>query len=54
MTYEDKTLICKDCGKDFVFGANDQEFFASKQFSDPVRCRDCRAKKKAAQPRNNY
>ena len=23
--YEDKTLVCKDCGKEFVFTAGEQE-----------------------------
>ena len=30
--YEDKTLICKECGKEFVFTAGEQEFYASKGF----------------------
>lgn len=28
--YEDKTLICKECGKEFVFTAGEQEFYAEK------------------------
>ena len=28
--YEDKIIICKECGKEFVFCAGEQEFFASK------------------------
>ena len=28
--YEDKTLICKDCGNEFVFSAGEQEFYADK------------------------
>lgn len=47
MMYTDQTLICKDCGKNFVFTARDQEFFAQKGFTNaPTRCRDCRLKKK--------
>ena len=30
--YEDKTLICKDCHKEFVFTAGEQEFYAEKGF----------------------
>ena len=26
--YEDKTLVCKECGKEFVFTAGEQEFYA--------------------------
>ena len=47
--YEDKTLICKDCGKEFIFTAGEQEFYAEKGFeNEPVRCKECRAAKKAA------
>lgn len=46
--YQDQTLICKDCGKSFVWTASEQEFFASKGFSAPVRCQECRARIKAA------
>ena len=40
--YQDKTLVCKDCGAEFVFTAGEQEFYASKGFSEPVRCKNCR------------
>ena len=47
--YEDKTLVCKDCGQEFVFSAGEQEFYAEKGFEhEPQRCRDCRAKFKAS------
>ncbi len=47
--YEDKTLVCKDCGKEFVFTAGEQEFYAERGFeNEPVRCKECRAAKKAA------
>ncbi len=50
--YQDITLKCKDCGKDFVFTAGEQEFYAEKGFQNqPQRCRDCRnAKKNASKP----
>lgn len=45
--FNDKTIICRDCGKEFVFTAGEQEFYAEKGFdSEPVRCRDCRFKNK--------
>lgn len=47
MSYEEKTLICSDCGAEFVFSAEDQEFYASKGYSEPKRCPQCRAAKKA-------
>ena len=30
--YEDKTLVCKECGNEFVFTAGEQEFYAEKGF----------------------
>lgn len=45
--YEDKTLICKECGQEFVFTAGEQEFYAEKGFENvPQRCRDCRNARK--------
>ena len=46
--YEDKTLVCKDCGKEFVFTAGEQEFYETKGFSEPIRCKECRDARKAA------
>lgn len=47
--YEDKTLVCKDCGSEFVFTAGEQEFYAEKGFeNEPTRCKDCRAARKAS------
>ncbi|TET75544.1 MAG: hypothetical protein E3J42_03280, partial [Dehalococcoidia bacterium] len=47
MAYVDKTLQCVDCGASFTFGATEQEFFATKGFTnEPKRCPDCRAARK--------
>ena len=47
--YQDKTLVCKDCGKEFVFTAGEQEFYASKGFeNEPQRCKECRTARKNA------
>lgn len=46
MAYVDETLTCKDCGKEFIFSAGEQEFYAEKGFENkPARCRDCRGKR---------
>ena len=46
--YEDKTLICKDCGEEFVFTAGEQEFYAEKGFeNEPQRCKACRQARKS-------
>ncbi|MBE6590472.1 MAG: zinc-binding protein [Ruminococcaceae bacterium] len=47
--YQDKTLVCKECGEEFIFTAGEQEFFAEKGFqNDPQRCKACRDAKKRA------
>ncbi len=47
--YQDKTIICKDCGNEFIFTAGEQEFYAEKGFeNEPIRCKDCRMAKKAS------
>ena len=32
--YEDKTLVCKECGNEFVFTAGEQEFYAERGFQN--------------------
>lgn len=44
----DKTLTCRDCGTQFVFTEGEQDFYSQRGYTDPVRCPDCRASKKAA------
>ena len=44
----DKTLVCRDCGNSFTFTEGEQEFYSSRGYSEPQRCPDCRAAKKAA------
>ena len=45
--YEDKTLVCKECGNEFVFTAGEQEFYAEKGFvNEPQRCKACRDARK--------
>lgn len=43
----DSTLTCRDCGQAFVFTAGEQDFYASRGFSEPGRCPDCRAARKS-------
>ena len=47
--YEDKTLVCKECGNEFIFTAGEQEFYAEKGFvNEPQRCKACRDARKSA------
>ena len=46
---EDETLVCKECGNEFVFTASEQAFYQEKGFlNKPTCCKDCRNAKKAA------
>jgi len=47
MSYEDKNLTCVECGQTFVYTADDQEFHASKGYTEPKRCPSCRAARRA-------
>ena len=48
--YEDKTLVCKECGNEFVFTAGEQEFYAERGFAnEPQRCKACRDARKQKQ-----
>lgn len=52
--FNDKTLTCKDCGRDFEFTASEQEFYAEKGFTnEPGRCPECRSARKAQTRSNN-
>src|SRR5205823_11951909 len=43
----DSTLTCRDCGQPFTFTSGEQDFYASRGFSEPSRCPDCRAARKS-------
>ncbi len=42
----DKTLTCVDCGNEFNFSVEEQQFFNQLGFQEPERCNDCRDKRK--------
>jgi CxxC-x17-CxxC domain-containing protein len=49
LSYTDKPMVCRDCGRPFSFTAGEQEFFASRGFTnEPSRCPECRADRKSA------
>ena len=43
----DTTLTCRDCSQAFTFTSGEQDFYASRGFSEPSRCADCRAARKS-------
>jgi CxxC-x17-CxxC domain-containing protein len=51
--YADKALRCVSCESDFTFTAREQEFHASKGFTnEPRRCLGCRQARRAAAPQS--
>ncbi len=55
MALSDRTLVCVDCGAEFIFSVGEQEFFASRGFvNDPKRCQSCRSGRRAEQRAGGY
>ena len=56
VVYQDETLVCKECGNEFVFTVGEQKFYAEKGFTNkPKTCKACRdAKKNAGKPERQY
>lgn len=50
-TFEDKTLVCKKCEKEWIWTASEQKFFKEKGFFKPSMCKECRSKIKVI---NNF
>ena len=51
MAFNDRELICRDCGSTFIFTTGEQEFYATKGLQhDPVRCPSCRQQRKLMRP----
>ena len=45
--FVDETLVCKDCGAEFVFTSGEKKFYAEKGFlNKPKSCKNCRDKKR--------
>ena len=43
---EDIHIDCVDCAKDFVWTSGEQEYYRTKGFMPPKRCRECRESRK--------
>lgn len=47
MAFEERTILCADCGNEFKFTVEEQEFYSSKGFeNEPKRCMECRRMKR--------
>ena len=51
MSFQDKTIQCADCSASFTFSAGEQEFYATKGYTnEPKRCPSCRQTRKSQRP----
>lgn len=52
---EDQVLTCSDCGREFTFTVQEQQYFSEQAFDSPTRCTSCqqakRDQRKAEGPR---
>ena len=47
MPFEDKTLVCRDCGNEFAFTEGEQEFYQQRGLlHEPARCPTCRTERR--------
>jgi len=49
VTFADRVLVCRDCGRSFTFTAGEQQFYARRGLRNtPSRCPSCRSARKAS------
>ncbi|MBV9278933.1 MAG: zinc-ribbon domain containing protein, partial [Chloroflexi bacterium] len=47
--YTDRALTCVQCGNEFTFSADDQQYHSDRGYQDPKRCPSCRAERRSSQ-----
>ena len=53
--YQDRLLVCRDCGQDFTFTSGEQEFFASRGLTNaPSRCPACRTARRSGSSNSSF
>ncbi len=53
MEFEDIKLVCEDCGEEFPFTGDEQQYYSERGFQTPKRCKLCRDKRKTARAGNS-
>ena len=49
MVFQDRTLVCRECGDEFIFSIDDQQYHQEKGYThEPKRCIDCRRARRAS------
>lgn len=55
MTFEDKSLLCRDCENAFLFTVSEQAFYAARGLlNEPQRCPPCRALRRRQRNGKHY
>lgn len=55
MNFTDRNLTCVECGAEFVFTTEEQEFHAARGYTnEPKRCPTCRQARKAQRGNSGY
>jgi CxxC-x17-CxxC domain-containing protein len=54
MEFEDRTVVCEDCGEEWTFSADEQQFFNDRGYQTPKRCKPCRQKRKMSRTGSSY
>ena len=48
MVFQDRTLVCVECGDSFTFSVDDQQYHQEKGYTnEPKRCAPCRQSRRA-------
>ena len=54
MEYQDRMLVCAECGQSFAFTADEQAYHAEKGYAnEPKRCPSCRQNRRDARVNGN-
>ena len=48
--YEDEQRECRDCGATYTWEAGEKRFYNDRLLAPPVRCPDCRKRRRAVVP----
>ena len=51
MVFQDKSMVCGECGESFTFSADDQKYHLEKGYTEPKRCPNCRRARRAQRNR---
>jgi hypothetical protein len=51
--FTDQQLTCEDCSSSFTWTAGEQEFYDSRGFTPPKRCKPCRERNKDKKHEHN-